>query len=235
MPLLSLLQLRQGFAHMFFPVLCEGCRRPLIDGEQVLCLSCCLEVPETGYHSRHDNDTEQRFSGRFPFVRATSWAWFTADGLLQHLVHALKYHNRPEIGTWLGTRLGEQLMAAGWAHDTHMVIPVPLHPTRQATRGYNQSSIIAASLAAAMQLPTGNDHLHRIRKTDSQTQKTRTERAENMAGAFEVRDAAHIAGRHILLIDDVLTTGATLEACALALLTVPGVKISIATIGIAVS
>ncbi|WP_345079646.1 ComF family protein [Nemorincola caseinilytica] len=232
--MLSLYELRQGFTHLFYPTLCDGCRKPLVAGEQVMCIGCADQLPETGYHAMPGNETEVRFSGRIPFVWATSYAWFTTDGLLQHLLYGLKYRNRPDIGTFLGRRFAASLHAAGRGGDIDLIIPVPLHASRQADRGYNQSMVIAQDLGSDLGIPVSDTLLHRVRYTESQTSKTRQERAENMAGAFSLSDAAAISGKHILIIDDVLTTGATIEACAQALLAAAGVRISIATIGIAV-
>jgi ComF family protein len=230
-----LAQLREGITHLFFPRLCEGCASALLTTEQVLCLSCAQQLPETGYHHIADNDTALRFAGRVPYSYATSFAWFTADGLLQHLLHRLKYRGRGEIGTYLGHTFATSLSPVPWIHEVDLIIPVPLHPAKKAARGYNQAALIAGGLGERLRIATSDKLLLRIRETESQTQKSRTERVNNMAGAFRISNAGALAGKHILLCDDVLTTGATLEACAHALQAAPGIKISLATIGIAVS
>lgn len=234
MSALSLQELKQGFVHLFYPTLCEGCRRPLVGTEEVLCLSCAAELPETGYHAMPGNQTELCFAGRIPFVRATSYAWFTPDGLLQHLLHGLKYRGQRKTGVFLASRFAQNLKETNWMQGVDLLVPVPLHPSRQASRGYNQSMVIAETLGQQLGIPASDTVLHRTRNTDSQTHKTRTERAANISGAFAA-NLEMIAGKHIVIIDDVLTTGATIEACANALLAAPNVKISIATIGIAVS
>lgn len=235
MSALSFQELKQGFVHLFYPTLCEGCRRPLIDGEEILCLSCTAQLPETGYHTMVGNQTELCFSGRIPFQRATSYAWFTPDGLLQHLLHGLKYKGQKKIGVFLAGHFAQNVKDANWAQGIDLIVPVPLHPSRQAARGYNQSMVIAHTLGKHLGIPASDTILRRTRNTESQTHKTRTERAANMERAFEVNPQENISGKHIMIVDDVLTTGATIEACANALLAAPGVKISIATIGIAVS
>ncbi len=227
-------ELRQGLVHMFYPLLCEGCRRQLVANETVLCAGCETELALTHYHTMPANETELRFSGRFPFERATSYAWFTEDGLLQHLLHGLKYRDRSEIGTWLGAQFGTALAAANWQQGIDAIVPVPLHPSKEAQRGYNQSEVIARAMAGAMGIPVWADALMRTRATESQTSKTRTERAANVADAFAPGKPYPLTGKHVLVVDDVLTTGATTEACALVLLGMADVKISIATIGIAV-
>jgi ComF family protein len=229
-----LTELKDGLVHLFYPRLCEGCSRPLTTAEEVLCLGCEAELPETAYHHITGNDTALRFAGRIPFQHATSYAYFTNDGLLQHLLHRLKYNGRKEIGHYLGTRLGAGLSQCAWASSIDTIIPVPLHKAKQAKRGYNQSASIAEGLAGQLGIPWSDKLLLRVRDTESQTRKTRTERVNNMANAFVLHEKASLENKHILLCDDVLTTGATLEACALALLREEGVKVSIATIGIAV-
>jgi ComF family protein len=228
-------QIGQGIIHLFYPRLCEGCSKPLIAGEEVLCISCAVELPETNYHNIADNETALRFAGRIPFKHATTLAYFTNDGLLQHLLHGLKYKGKKEIGFYLGRRLGLQLRNTEWIDSIDQIVPVPLHIKKQHSRGFNQSAMIAQGISSVTNLPVTEGILTRVRNTETQTHKTRTERVNNMEGAFTVSQPGTITNKHILLCDDVLTTGATLEACALALLAEKGVKISIASIGIAVS
>lgn len=233
----------RGLLHLLYPQLCYGCGKPLVGAEDVLCLGCDAELAETGYHHIPDNETALRFAGRVPFIRATTLAYFTADGLLQHLLHGLKYGGRQQIGTWLGQRMG-MAIAGAWPADgsnnslaggIDIVVPVPLHPKKQAIRGYNQSMLVAQGIGSVLGIPAQDGLLLRTRHTDSQTNKTRAERIDNMANAFALDDPYCLAGKHILLCDDVLTTGATLEACAEAMAATQNIKISIATIGIAVS
>lgn len=228
-------EIKQGIVHLFYPRLCEGCNKPLIKGEEVLCINCTLELPETDYHHIPDNDTAMRFAGRIPFIHATTYAWFTNDGLLQHLVHGLKYRNKKETGLYLGRRFGEKLRDTDWAKDIDIIVPVPLHKAKQAKRGYNQSMLIAEGMSEILHIPASEHILERVRDTESQTHKTRAERVRNMEEAFKIKNKAMLKNKHILICDDVLTTGATLEACALALMKEESIKISVATIGIAVS
>lgn len=226
--------LTQGLTHLIYPRLCEGCSKPLLTEEEVLCLNCnVFSLPRTAYHHIAENETFMRFAGRVPVVRATSFAYFTAEGLLQHLLHQLKYNDKKEVGTYLGKQLGYDLQQLNWHKEIDYIIPVPLHPEKEAQRGYNQTQLIAEGMGQVLQLPVIKDLLYRTRHTESQTQKTREERINNMSGAFAVKNTAEYEGKHFLLIDDVLTTGATLEACANALLTIPDVSISIATVGVA--
>jgi ComF family protein len=232
---LSVQELKRGFIHLFYPRICEGCNKPLLTAETILCLSCDAQLPQTAYHHIPDNETALRFAGRIPFSYATTFAYFTNEGLLQHLLHGLKYGGKKEIGYFLGTCLGNAIKSTGWANEIDLIIPVPLHPAKEAKRGYNQSLLIARGIGDVLQKPVAADVLIRTRDTESQTRKTRTERVDNMTAAFRLDEQQQLAGKHILICDDVLTTGATIEACALALQTAENIKISIATIGIAVS
>lgn len=222
-----------GLVHLLYPQLCEGCSRSLLASEQVLCASCLLQLPCTEYHDIADNDTALRLAGRISFQHATSFAWFTDGGLLQHLMHGLKYNGKKNIGIFLGGKFGTELATCTWGSNIDAIIPVPLAPEKERARGYNQSTLIAQGIGNKLHIPVLDSALIRIRNTESQTQKSRSERIENMKDAFSVQDAASVRDKHMLIIDDVLTTGATLEACALTLTAVPGVRISIASIGLA--
>ena len=235
MNLQSLRELSHGLLHLFYPRLCDGCSKPLLAAEEVLCVGCSLQLPQTNYHDVADNETAIRFAGRIPFIHATSFAYFTSDGLLQHLLHGLKYSNKKENGYFLGKAMGISLQHAKWISSVDMIVPVPLHPAKQAKRGFNQSMLIAEGMSGVLGIPANDKLLVRVRNTESQTSKTRAERVANMSDAFELREQSKLKGKHILLCDDVLTTGATLEACAVALMKEESIKISIATIGIAIS
>jgi predicted amidophosphoribosyltransferase len=229
--------LSHGLVHLFYPRLCEGCRKPLMAAEKVLCIGCALEIPETGYHHMEDNETALRFAGRVPFVQATSLAYFTQEGLLQHLLHGLKYKGKKETGYYLGRRLAISLhknlsalpvedaggRSENWISSVDMIIPVPLHKDKKAKRGFNQSLLVAEGMSEVLHIPVSDNILERVRDTESQTHKTRAERVANMTDAFRLKQTG------------LLTTGATLEACALALMKEESIKISIATVGIAVS
>ena len=192
-----------------------------------------MQLPITAYHHLPNNQTAQLFSGRFRFHAATSFAYFTKDGLLQLLLHELKYKGSKEIGIYLGTLFATELMQTNWIREVDCIIPVPLHTKKQQLRGFNQSECIAHGLSAILHLPVVTNNVYRSKNTDSQTRKSRSQRLENMNEAFAIKDTLNLEGKHVLLVDDVLTTGATLESCALSLLQVKGLKISIATIGIA--
>lgn len=224
----------RGLQHLLYPNLCEGCNTPLLANEEVLCMACNMQLPLTGYSQIANNETAQRFAGRLPFQHAISLAYFTTDGLLQHLLHGLKYKNRQQIGIFLGKLLGYELKGTNWINEIDIIMPVPLHAKKQLQRGYNQSIIIAEGLSEVIKKPVVTNAIKRTRATETQTRKTREERVENMNNAFAINEHTFIEGKHILLIDDVLTTGATLEACGLALLSKKDVKVSIGTVGVAI-
>jgi ComF family protein len=220
-----------GLVHLLFPNVCEGCHQPLLKGEEVVCLQCESLIPFTNFHLFPENETAMRLAGRVPFQHTTSLTFFTNESLIQHLIHGLKYKNKKQIGIYLGKEIGKTIKASNWNLDG--IVPVPLHPKKEAFRGYNQSDMIANGIHEALSIPVFNHHLKRIKNTATQTDKTRAERIENVSGAFAVSKKEEMQGKHLLLVDDVFTTGATLESCATTLLQIPDVKVSIATVAIA--
>ncbi len=228
-----IMQAIHGLAHLFYPELCEGCNNELIGQEKVLCLYCNLKLPRTSFHNITENKTFRIFIGRVPIEKATSFVFFTKEGLMQHLLHRFKYKGRKEIGVHLGMLLAEELKKCHWMQDIDVIIPVPLHPGKAYKRGYNQAAMFAAGIASVTGTNICTDAIVRSKNTETQTRKTRAERIENVRNVFKLTKPEQLKNKRILLVDDVLTTGATLEACALSLLKVEGVQISIATIALA--
>lgn len=220
--------------HLVLPGLCEGCRRPLIQRERILCLHCCAALPLTDFHNDRENEAALRLAGRVPFHQATAFTFFRGGGMMQHLLHRLKYKGRKEVGVFLGMQCGRALQTAGWGKDVDVLLPVPLHRRKEAKRGFNQSAVIAQGLSEVLGKPLCTVALLRGKNTSSQTKMTREERVLNVRDAFYLTPKrAGLSGKHVLLIDDVLTTGATLEAAASTLLSEPGVKVSILVMAIA--
>ena len=219
---------------MIFPARCCACRQPLFRNEKVLCMSCTMKMPKTNFHKQKGNLVEKSFWGRVRIERATSYFYFVKGSDFQHLLHNLKYHGHYEVGVYMGECMGHEL--ANEPDFTHFdaIIPVPLHPGKLRKRGYNQSEMIARGLSKALGVPVDTKTLRRKVFTETQTKKTRIERWENVRYVFESDQSALLNGKHILLVDDVLTTGATIEGCANALrLHNPAVKISVATLAFA--
>lgn len=216
---------------LLFPNLCCGCNRHLRSGEAQLCSSCLYHLPFTDHHLHQENRVARQFWGRVPCTAAMALLYFKKGGTVQQLIHHLKYSDRQDLGIRMGNLLGEKLLIAPSFQGLDLLIPVPLHKKRARERGYNQSVCIATGIAQVLKLPVSTLHLLRKTATSSQTNKGRYLRYENMYSAFEVCHPEQLKGKHLLLVDDVLTTGATLEACATTLLGYAApCKISIATL-----
>ncbi|WP_316840627.1 ComF family protein [Pedobacter gandavensis] len=216
--------------HLLFPAACFGCALPLISGEADICSSCLYSLPYTDHHLDPNNLVARQFWGRLPCHAAMAMLFFKKEGTVQQLIHHLKYSNQANLGIRLGILLGERLQSSPYFQGIDLLIPVPLHKKRLARRGYNQSEAIAQGIAEVINVPVSNRHLFRTSATDSQTHKGRLLRFENMSTAFAVQHPEELANKHLLLIDDVLTTGATIEACGISLLQAMPEKISIATL-----
>jgi ComF family protein len=221
------------FIALFFPHLCQACETSLLGHEEVLCTTCLYNLPYTDFHIQTNNLVARQFWGKIPLKAGYALFHFSKGGKVQHLVHQLKYRNMPQIGNKLGELAGEQLQQHETLKASDYIIPVPLHKSKLRKRGYNQSTCFAEGLAKALQIPVEDHNLIRTQATESQTHKSRFSRFENMKEVFAVRHPEKLHGKHLLLVDDIVTTGSTLEACALELLKIPGVSISIATIAYA--
>ena len=211
---------------LFYPNICAACSEPLVQNEQLLCTTCRYELPKTNYHTNPDNEVAQIFWGRVPITYASAHFYFQKGGRVQELLHKLKYKGQQNIGIELGKMIGRDLRSSPF-NEIDVIIPVPLHKNKKKKRGYNQSECIASGLSEALKKPLNTDTLYRIVANPTQTKKHRYERWNNVEGIFDLTDPEKIADKHILLIDDVITTGATLEACASTLLLARNVKVSI--------
>lgn len=215
---------------LFFPEICAGCGTNLFQNEKVICTNCIYNLPLTNFHKDPLNKLTKQLWGRFIFIQASSYVYFRKEGKVQNIMHQLKYNKRPEAGFKMGEMYSYILSTSEQWIKPDIIIPVPLHPAKQKKRQYNQSEYIANGMASVLKLPVVTDNLIRSENTETQTRKSRFERYENLKGAFHCRDGNRLVNRHILLVDDVMTTGATLEACSTVLLKIDGVKLSIATI-----
>ena len=221
------------FINLFYPNLCQACGNYLFQNEKVICTSCLFQLPKTDYHLQKNNPVSILFWGRAKIEYATSYYTFAKGSKFQKLIHKLKYHNQKEIGIELGKHLGYNLGKSEFYEDIDLVVPVPLHPKKQKIRGYNQAEMISIGIAEAMQIPIETNNLIRKVHTESQTRKNRLERWQNVDNIFKLEKPSQIINKHVLLVDDVVTTGSTLEACAQAMLEIEGTKVSIATLAYA--
>ncbi|MBN1158100.1 MAG: ComF family protein [Bacteroidales bacterium] len=197
--------------------------------EQVLCLPCMLELPRTGFHADPENDVARMFWGRVPVEHATAFMYFYKDSRYRQILHELKYRGQCHVGVEMGRIFGSELKSTPF-EQVDLVHPVPLHRRKQRKRGYNQSALIAKGVAEVLGKPMEAGLIRRTVNTDTQTRKSRYERWENVAGIFSVKDPERLKDRHVLLVDDVVTTGSTLEACAAALIDLGHVRVSVAVL-----
>ena len=193
-------------------------------------MQCITQLPETSFHLHANNPVEKIFWGRLPVVNATAQYYFTKESLMQRLMHQLKYKGNKELGKQLGRFMGLALEQTNRFSDIEALIPLPLFPAKEKRRGYNQAAILCEGISEIMNIQILNDVVRRVQATESQTKKGRMERWENIQGKFELVQPATIRDKHVLLVDDVITTGATLEACGHELLKAIHARVSIATL-----
>ncbi len=220
----------ESLLHLFFPHNCLGCHTDMIAPGQVLCATCFINLPETNLFEQEDNPLEHSFHGRVNIRHAAAAFYYSKDSLIQQLVYSLKYRGAKEAGEFLGTQLGMRLEQCQRFSDVDLIIPLPLNEKKLRRRGYNQAEIIARAVAEVWPKPVNTTALVRTIFTETQTKKDRQARWQTMEGVFVVADAKALEGKHILLIDDIITTGATIEACAGAINSVKGTSISLASV-----
>jgi ComF family protein len=218
------------FSHLFFPHICAGCGTDTISLESPLCIKCIDQLPLTNFHLYANNPVEKHFWGRIPVTNAAALCHFTTGSLVQHLLHQIKYKGNKEAGYFLGRMMGNTLKASNRFDDIDALIPLPLFAARQKKRGYNQSAILCDGMAEIMNVPVVKHAVIRLSATETQTRKNRIDRWKNMEGKFELVKQDALTGKHVLLVDDVITTGATLEACGQELFKTDGLRLSIATL-----
>jgi ComF family protein len=225
-----LVDIKEALLHLVFPHICEGCGTDIIQQDHQLCLYCLSSMPHTEFHLHPNNQIEKIFWGRVPVVHATAQYYYTKESMMQRLMHSFKYRGNKELGFYLGRLMGQSLLTSKRFEAVDILIPLPLFISKERRRGYNQATILCNGIAEIIVKPVSNKVVRRPEHTETQTKKNRVERWQNMEGRFELTDAAAIEGKHVLLVDDVVTTGATLESCATELLRAPNVRISVATL-----
>jgi len=222
----------RDFINLVMPVLCPVCGAVLLKNERIICTGCMYELPRTRYLSYTENPVARLFWGRIYVENATALFQYQKGSHFQRLIHELKYRDRQDIGKEMGRLLGIELEGSPFT-SADMILPVPLHKKKYRQRGYNQCHSIAEGLSQSLGIPWYGDHLSRPSVSLSQISRSRLDRWLNVDGIFEVKEPGKLIGKHIILVDDVVTTGATLDACATALLSLEKVRVSIVTLGVA--
>ena len=202
--------------------------------ERLICTECYVVIPRTNNHIKADNPVAQLFWGRCMIEKAAAFSYYNKGSRIKNLIHNLKYKGIREIGYELGRIYGLSLETSGFMKDIDLIIPVPLHPAKKKVRGFNQSETISMGIADATHLPVDIKSLERTLVSATQTKKSRYERWTNVEGIFQVTDPQTIMGKHVLLVDDVITTGSTVESCSIELLKIEGVKVSVVALAYAV-
>jgi len=229
----KLFQTLSDFSELFYPNLCVTCGNRLISQEKHVCIDCWQDLPLTNFHLEPENKVAQLFWGRVKIQCATSFFSYKKGSKYQQLIHFVKYKGLTELGIEAGKRFASSLSESEFFKNIDVLVPVPLHPKKYKKRGFNQSELIAQGMAEVLQKPVSKDNLVREKFTSTQTRKNRYDRWQNVEGIFSLRHPKEFSGKHILLIDDVVTTGSTLEAGAHELLKLENTKVSIATLAFA--
>ncbi|MEO6039004.1 MAG: ComF family protein [Saprospiraceae bacterium] len=226
-------EIARGFLHLAYPQLCVACGADAPTGAACFCLRCRAKLLPTDMHLLRENEFTERFWGRLWLESGAAMYYFQRKSPIQRALHHLKYQNQPQVGVQIGREFGRKLLQSPVFQTLEGVVPVPLHVRKERTRGYNQSAMLARGIGEVMGLPVLTGALVRPLFTASQTRKKRMERFENVGDVFAIQHPERLRGKHLLLVDDVLTTGATLETCGQLLLALPDTRLSMATIAIA--
>lgn len=218
----------EALGNLLYPNICAGCGTDL-SGKEVVCSACCASLPVTNFHMHANNPIEKIFWGRVPLLTAFSYLYFNKHSIVRQLLHQLKYQSNPEVGYFFGRKMGQAMLQSNRFIDLDALVPLPLHEVKLRSRGYNQAELVAKGMAEILNIPILSSIVSRPSQNVTQTHKNRTERWQNTSGKFKVNQQMNLERKHILLIDDVVTTGATLEACATEILKLKA-SISIATV-----
>ncbi len=218
----------KNIAHLLYPRICAGCGSGLLQDNTLICADCMDELPLTGFYMHRNNPVEKIFRGRLPVITASAHTYFTKDSIVQNILHSLKYAGNREAGINMGRMIGRELKSCEWNKDLFALVPLPLHFKKLKKRGFNQAEMICEGISSVMNVPVLKDVITRRKNTETQTHKSREERWNNIESKFELNKAAGYMDKHMLLVDDVITTGATLEACGTELLKIEGLRLSIA-------
>jgi ComF family protein len=228
-----LYDLWDDFISLLFPRLCYACGNHLTRSENLICIECYIMIPRTGYHLQPDNPVEKLFWGRCRIEKAAAFSFYNRGSRIRNLIHNLKYKGIRDVGYELGRIYGQSLNGSDFIRDIDLIIPVPLHASKKRARGFNQSDLICQGMSEATGIPADTESLSRVSVSATQTKKSRYDRWTNVEGIFSVTGSEALRGRHVLLIDDVITTGSTIESCTYELLKTEGVKVSVAALAVA--
>ena len=223
-----MMTLIEDFISLFFPRVCNACEAPLMHNEEIICMSCLFHLPKTNFHQDQENPVSRLFWGRVNIHAAAAFYYFRKGSKIQHLMHQFKYKGHKEVGVFIGDLYGDELKKSPCFNTVNVVIPVPLHRKKIKKRGFNQSERFAMGLSQSMKIDLVTSVLVRKTASETQTKKTKFRRWENVKEIFDIEQAKTLEGKHLLLVDDVITTGSTIEACATVLHQIPGVKVSVA-------
>lgn len=229
----SLREIKDSILHIVFPHTCAGCGSDSVNTESQLCIRCMAGLPVTGFFEHPGNPVEKLFRGRLQIESGAAQYHFTKESLMQRLMHQFKYRGNQELGRQLGRMMGLSMKNSGRFHSIDAMIPLPLFPSKEKKRGFNQSLILCEGIAEIIPVPLITKAVTRPHFTETQTSKGRIERWKNIEGKFTLADSSYIIKKHILLVDDVITTGATLEACGSEILKPGQIKLSVAALCIA--
>ncbi|MFH0865599.1 MAG: ComF family protein [Bacteroidota bacterium] len=221
------------FLSLIYPRICMACGKSLMKYEKCICTFCMYHLPRTNFHKEKENPVSKLFWGKINIESASAYYYFYKKGKVQQLMHQLKYKGQKEIGIFLGSLYGKELAISPWFNKANYIVPVPLHPKKEKIRGYNQSEIFALGLSEGMKIPVDTHTLIKTSATETQTKKSRFSRWENVKEVFTLQNAERFKNKHILLVDDVITTGATIESCVLKLQQSEGIKISVVSMAYA--
>jgi len=217
---------------ILLPILCFGCNTRLYRGERYLCTVCRHQLPFTDYTFNEENPVDRIFYGRINIKKANSFLFFEEYGIVKNIIHQLKYKNQEQIGQFLGDWFGQILKGSNQLQVIDFVIPVPIHRKRLKQRGYNQTALFAKAIASQINSVYLDDILIKTANTRTQTKKNRLARLYENKNLYEVKDAAFLENKNVLLVDDVITTGATMEICAATMVHIPGVSVYITSIAV---
>lgn len=226
-------EITEAVQHLFFPHVCKGCNSDLLALNDHLCIQCLLDLPYTSFERKINNPVEKSFWGRCSIESAMSLLYFTPASLVQRIVHHIKYKGEKELNIMMGRLIGLAIAETDRFSHTDIIVPIPLHPKKLKKRGYNQAELLAEGIAQILGLPVQTNLLSKTISTETQTHKNRFERWENVDGLFSCNSAYLDNTKGILLVDDVMTTGATIEACCKTIFEISSPKISIATLAFA--